>query len=272
MQAVSLLPVDHYLTDYGVRLARRVAEGNGVLGAVTRVSGQGHGAPGSRMLEALQVLFRLAGEFNLDVDLHVDESGDPAARSLDLVAQSIQTMGYRGTVVCGHCCSLAVRSAKEVDEALELYRSTGIAVVSLPHCNLYLQDRGSRRTPRWRGITLLHELRDARIPIAFGTDNCRDYFYAYGDQDMLAVFAQAALIGHLDRPVSDWISCVNVVPASLMKLPDHGKLRVGGPANFVMFSARQYSELLARPQSDRIVFRSGQIIDPKLPNFAELDE
>src|SRR5262249_35930278 len=161
-------------------------------------------------------------EFGLNVDLHVDETGDPSARSLDLVANAVQATGYDGEVVCGHCCSLAMRSAGEVDAAIELYRAAGLGIVSLPHCNLYLQDRALRRTPRWRGITLLHELRAAGVPIAFGTDNCRDYFYAYGDQDMLAVFQQAVLIGHLDRPACDWISAVNATPARLMKLPGHG--------------------------------------------------
>ena len=30
----------------------------------------------------------------------------------------------------------------------------GIAVVSLPMCNMYLQGRTAGRTPRWRGVTL----------------------------------------------------------------------------------------------------------------------
>lgn len=37
-----------------------------------------------------------------------------------------------------------------------------------------------------------------------------------------------------------------------MKLPDHGMLRVGGPANLVIFRGRKYSELFSRPQIDRV--------------------
>ncbi len=57
---------------------------------------------------------------------------------------------------------------------------------------LHVQDRDQqgRRTPRWRGVTLLHELRSKGIPVAMASDNTRDQFFAYGDLDMLEVFNQ----------------------------------------------------------------------------------
>src|SRR6185437_14958065 len=70
--------------------------------------------------------------------------------------------------------------------------AAGVAVVSLPMCNMYLQDRNEPgRTPRWPGVTLLHELSAARVPVAVGSDNTRDPFYAYGDLDPIEVFTQA---------------------------------------------------------------------------------
>jgi cytosine deaminase len=54
---------------------------------------------------------------------------------------------------------------------------------------------------------------------------------------------------------------------------DHvGKIRIGEPADLVLFKARSYSELLSRPQSDRLVFRKGIAIDTTLPDYAELDD
>ena len=60
------------------------------------------------------------------------------------------------------------------------------------HMGQGVQDRDQRgeRTPRWRGVTLLHELRSHAIPVAIASDNTRDQFYAYGDLDMLEVFNQ----------------------------------------------------------------------------------
>ena len=60
------------------------------------------------------------------------------------------------------------------------------------------------RTPRWRGVTLIHELMARGVPVAVASDNTRDPFYAYGDLDMLEVFREAVRIVHLDHPFGDW--------------------------------------------------------------------
>jgi len=39
----------------------------------------------------------------------------------------------------------------------------------------------------------------------------------------------------------------------------------------IIFNARSYSELLARPQSDRLVLRQGQPISSILPSYRELE-
>ena len=70
-------------------------------------------------------------------------------------------------------------------------KEAGIAVVSLPMCNMYLQDRAPGRTPRWRGVTPLHELKAAGVPVMIASDNTRDPFYAYGDLDLIEVLREA---------------------------------------------------------------------------------
>jgi cytosine deaminase len=56
-----------------------------------------------------------------------------------------------------------------------------------------------------------------------------------------------------------------------MRLEGRGRLVPGGVADLVLFNARGYSELLSRPQSDRIVLRDGLPIDTTLPDYRELD-
>ncbi|MGI9450148.1 MAG: cytosine deaminase, partial [Geminicoccaceae bacterium] len=51
-----------------------------------------------------------------------------------------------------------------------------------------------------------------------------------------------------------------------------GRIRSGVPADLVLFKARNPSELLSRPQSDRIVLRGGVPIDQTLPDYQELDD
>jgi cytosine deaminase len=265
LQAVGLIPIEDFSTQAsGEAFANHVADHGGVLGAFLYMHPEL-----DRMLERM---LALAAERGLDLDLHVDESGDPGAMALRHVAMAALRRGFESEILCGHCCSLAKQKPAEALRTLDLVRQAGIGVVSLPMCNLYLQDRVPDRTPRWRGITLLHEMAALDIPVALASDNCRDPFHAYGDHDMLEVFREAVRIGHLDRPLGDWPRAVTRTPAAIMGLPDAGVIRVGAPADLVLFRARSDTELLSRPQSDRIVLRAGCPIDTTLPDYRELDE
>jgi cytosine deaminase len=139
-------------------------------------------------------------------------------------------------------------------------------------CNMYLQDRVPGRTPRWRGVTLLHEMKARGISVSVSSDNCRDPFYGFGDHDVLEVFTQAVRIAHLDRPYADWPRVVTTAPAGVMGLPGRAGLRAGVPADLVLFRARTMSELLSRRQADRVVLRHGRAIDAALPDYRELDD
>jgi cytosine deaminase len=157
------------------------------------------------------------------------------------------------------------------DQTIALVKAANMGIVSLPMCNMYLQDRIADRTPRWRGITLVHELDDAGVSVALASDNCRDPFYGFGDHDLLQVFSMGTKICHLDTPYDNWIESITSRPASLMGLKDVGTISINQSADFVLFKARSYNELLSRHQSDRQVFRDGVAIDTTLPDYAELD-
>lgn len=262
LQAVCLVPLAAYSTPFVERMADTVAEAGGLMG------GSGSIEPDAPALIAR--VFDLASDRNLDIDLHVDETGDPAAHTLRLIAQQAIRRGYQGRVTCGHCCSLAMQDPAEARETIALVAEAGLTVVSLPMVNLYLQGRAPGVTPRWRGITLLHELRAAGVRTVLASDNTRDPFYAFGDLDLAEVLREGVRIGHLDLPVGDWPACVTSLPAQVMKQPA-GTLKRGAAADIVIFAARSYSELFARPQSDRIVLRAGRPIDTTPPSYRELD-
>lgn len=264
LQACSLFGIDLALEEAFLdELADLVAACGGILGCVA--------FPIRDLDMALDRVFRAAEARGLALDFHADETLDPASRTLRAIAAAKLRHGFEGTVVAGHCCSLSTQSRREVGETLDLVAEAGIAVVSLPMCNLYLQDRGRDRTPRHRGITLVHELKARGIRVAVASDNTRDPFYAYGDMDMLEVFAQAVRIGQLDHPIGDWPDAVARTPADIMGMPGAGRIEAGGAADLVLCNGRSWTELLARPQADRVVLRAGQAVDTTPPDYRELD-
>jgi cytosine deaminase len=263
LQAVTNLPVDQLQGPYGDALADTVAHHGGILGAVV--------AQSPALDRQLDRAFTLAAARGLDLDFHADETGDARAVALRTIADATIRNRFAGSVVVGHCCSLAVQADDDVARTLDAVTAARLVIVSLPMCNLFLQDRVPARTPRWRGVTLVHELRARGIMVAIASDNCRDPFYGYGDHDMLEVFREGVRVAHLDRPIGAWPAAAARTPAQVMRLTEHGVIGAGKPADLVVFNARRYSELLSRPQSDRIVLRGGRAIDTALPDYRELD-
>jgi len=271
LQASSIVAMDAIAGDEGIALADLIATVGGQLGVVTRLTGQDHEGVPANFDEYLETVFKLAEERGLDLDLHVDETGDASARTLIRIARMALERGFKGNVLAGHCCSLAVQPDEAIAETLKLCAEARVDLVSLPMCNMYLQGREPARTPRWRGVTVLHEARAAGLRVAVGGDNVRDPFYAYGDHDMVETFVQSVRIAQLDHPLGDWVKAVTATPADIMKLPAMGRLAAGAPADLVVFGARSFSELLSRHQSDRVVIRDGKAIDTALPDYRELD-
>jgi cytosine/creatinine deaminase len=238
------------------------ADGSGILGAAIRME--------PNLRQGLSVLFELAERKGWELDFHVDESSDPAARSLKIIADIAIERRFQRPVLVGHCCSLALQDDEERRRTIDAVARARLSVVSLPMCNMFLQDRQAGRTPRWRGVTALHELKHAGVNVMIASDNTRDPFYPYGDLDMMEVWREGVRILHLDYPFADWAEAVNSAPARAMGL-DLARLRHGGPADMILTQARDFIELLARPQSDRVVLRRGEASNATPPSYAELD-
>lgn len=268
IQTVPLCGGDLYATSAGENIADLALRyGASALGGFLQMS------PG--LPAQLDRLLAIARDRGVGIDLHVDENGNPAAECLRHVAEAVIRSQFTLPVVCGHCCSLAVQEPARARSTIELLREARIGIISLPLCNLYLQDRRSAaaafpRTPLWRGLTLIHDLLDAGIPVACASDNVRDAFFAFGDYDLLEVYTQSVRLAHLDARLAESVSVVTRAAFDLMGLPDHGRIAPGAPAQLVVFAAHRFSELLSRPNAPRRCIDGEEIHTPPVPDFAEL--
>ena len=263
LQAVCLIGAEGF-SEAGAfaRTAAIVADSGGVLGMVTY--------PLPDIATRIRGFLGMADRLGLSADFHVDETLDAASNTLRMIAEAILETEFSAPVVVGHCCSVSAMAEAEAMATLDLVARAGINVVSLPMCNLYLQDRHAGRTPRMRGITLVHEMAARGINVSFASDNTRDPFHAYGDMDMLEVLREATRIGHLDHSGPGWVQTALANPARACGFAAPS-LAAGSPADLILFRARDWNELYARPQFDRIVIRGGVPIARRLPDYAELD-
>lgn len=231
----------------GRSIAARIALDGGVLGAFFYRN--------SKLEAKIEEMFRLAISHDLDLDFHVDEGLDIEADGFSLIVDATRRHAMDGRVLCGHACSLSLRAADELENILGTAAEAGVALVSLPTTNLYLQDRLGGKSPRLRGVAPLKESRAAGMNVMLGSDNVRDAFYPYGDYDPLAILRLAAPVCHLQP--DDWLDSITALPARLI-----GSARVripeaGASANFIWHDAENIDDLISRPQVARTIWRDG---------------
>lgn len=202
LQRAALLPLEAFAdTTLSDRVARRIASDGGVLGAFV------YDQPGRHDL--IPRMVRAAADAGTGLDFHVDEGLSPTLDGLDVIAASVIELGFDGPVLCGHACSLMNLSGKALARRIDHIATAGLAIVTLPTSNLYLQSRGDG-TPDRRGLTRVKELLSAGVPVAIGSDNVRDAFTPVGRHDPLAALSLGVLAAHLDPPLGQWLPCVTM--------------------------------------------------------------
>lgn len=266
LQTVALCGIESYMESRGRRIAEwTLKHPDSLLGGMPQMNPD--------LDEQLRYFFDLAAEMKVGVDLHVDENGNPDAECLRRIAKIVLEKEFPYPVTCGHVCSLAVQDAERAASTIDLVAQAGIQIISLPLCNLYLQGRptesGHRGTPRWRGVTLLHELHAAGVTTACASDNVRDAFYAWGDFDMFEVFTQSIRIAHLDTKPGAACGMVTSGPAKIMGLPQFGKIESGMDGRMIAFAAKSFNELLSRPNQERELIGFHPDAGP-VPSYSEL--
>lgn len=286
---------DRALADRHV--AEAVSHEGVLLGAYC---GNVNGTPSVETATAFDALFSYAMAHNLQVDLHIDETNDPGCCALLPLIDSLKRAragGYAERVLLGHCTSLALQPDATQKAVINgLSKLGAVSVVCNPATNLGLQDRrGSAaphcspiaadvpRTPLWRGLTPIQELAAAQVLVGAASDNVRDWWCPYGDYDGLATWKGAITLAHLDTAPNEgaWAQIVSDAPAAAIghaPIDDASgapgsSFTAGAPADLILFpDARRLSELLARPQPDRIVLRQGRVQHSTLPAYRSLDD
>ncbi len=191
-------------------IAKNIAPSSGALGCFILH----HDLPD--IMRGLANAFAAADQFGLSLDFHVDEGlGD--YNGLEIICDMALKTGFQGPVLCGHAVSLMERTGDGLKRILDKLASSGIAVCALPTTNLYLQGRNGG-TPDRRGLTRLRELQQADVPIIVASDNVADAFCPMGQHDPRAALHLAALAGHLDPPMGDWLPAITSNPARAMGL------------------------------------------------------
>lgn len=209
--------------------------------------------------KAIENACRIAARYGKGIDLHLDEHLNAQQTLFHALIPMVLDHGLVAKVAISHGCSLILADASERMQILGKMQQASATLISLPETNLFLQDRAAGMTPVRRGITLIQEALGQGVAVRLGTDNVRDWFYPYGDGDMITTAYVAAIAAQLDSPVQ------------LIKAICNGRdlLRVGDRADFVLLPATSVEQAISVLNSRREVWIGGKkLLLPESPEAA----
>jgi cytosine deaminase len=202
----------------------------------------------------------LAVRCDADVDMHVDETDDPASRTFELLVAAAERRGWGSRTTAGHLCAMAAWEDSYATALIARAAAAGVRVVTNPPTNLMLQGRGDAE-PRRRGLPRVKELLAAGVTVAAGQDCVDDAFYPFGNADPLQValiFAHAAQLG-TPAEIAAALRMVTDDAARVLRLPDYG-LAPGARADLVVLDAEAERDALRELAPRRWVVHRGRVV------------
>ena len=133
----------------------------------------------------------------------------------------------------------------------------GVAVVTLPQTNLFLQGRDHRRCHAARADRACARCYAAGVGVAAGGDNLQDPFNLVGRGDPLEAASLLVTAGHL-LPDEAYEAVSNASRRAMGLEPV--TLAVGAPADLMALPAASPRAAIAFAPSPRVVVRAGRLV------------
>jgi cytosine deaminase len=221
----------------------------------------GYPMPDRKGRQHLELIFRLAKEYDLDIDVHVDETDDPDHLLIEDLIGLTEREQYVGRVTAGHLCSLAAVRRERALDIIEGIKATGINVVTLPSANLFLQGRGDGEHIR-RGVTRVRELLAAGVNVAAASDNVRDAFCPFGNADLLQIGLLLAHAAHMADPtqLATIVDMITRNPARIFWRGAGVTIAPGAPADLVLCDCTSLPDVILSQPTRLAVLKGGRLV------------
>ncbi len=195
----------------------------------------------------LDAIFGLAQTHGAGVDIHLHETGEMGAFSMELIIERATALGMRGqSVVISHAFCLGMPDPGVVDALLD----------ALARAEIGIMTTGAPSRP----VPPLLRARAAGVVVGAGSDGIRDTWGPYGNGDMLERAMLLGLRNNLrqDSELEQALDVCTHGGAAMMGIAEYG-LAVGQPADMVLLGGSCLAEAIVSRPADRITIRHGRV-------------
>jgi cytosine deaminase len=209
-------------------------------------------------------VFRIAREFDADIDMHLDFGKSADYMDIDYVCELTEKFGYGGRVAVGHVTKLTFLPPDRLVPVTRQLASAGVAVTVLPSTDLYLMGR-ERDHDHSRGVVRVHEMLQHGVNCSLSTNNVLNPFTPFGDCSLIRMANAYANIAHAGmRDFADCFDMVTKRSAKLLRRNDYG-LETGKPADLVVLDCSTVEEAVSELAIPLYGFKRGRMSFSRTP-------
>ncbi|MEN3929926.1 amidohydrolase family protein [Microvirga sp. W0021] len=215
--------------------------------------------------EHIDFLFKLAKEFDKDIDLHQDFKDDyDQDTCIDYLARKTIEEGYEGRVSTGHVTALGAVPPEKLKDMVKLIADAGISIMCLPMTDLHLGARKDTYNVR-RTLTPVRALRDGGVNMCLATNNIRNAFTPYGTGDLMQTAMTAIPAAHLGG-ADDQATVLDMIttnPAKAIALKGYGVAK-GCVADLVLLDTKSTTTAVIDLPERLFVIKNGRIVSQSI--------
>jgi cytosine deaminase len=194
----------------------------------------------------LDILFMLALKHGVPIDIHLHETGDLGAFTMELIFERIRANGMEGRVAISHAFALGMNDYLRVGQLIEQIAALDVAILTT--------GAPSATVPS------IKRLKEAGVRIGGGCDGIRDTWGPWGQPDMLD---RAKIIGmkngvRSDHDLEHLLYIVSQGGADVMRLENYG-LDVGCNADFTLLTGETLAHAVVDIAPRPLVVKNGRV-------------
>ena len=227
-------------------------------------------------VESLKIIFDLAEEYGVPIDVHCDEIDDEQSRFVEVMAAFASKRELGVPVTASHAVAMAYYNNSYMAKLTPRLTAAELNFAICPNENLQLQGWGM--VPMPRGVAPIKRLVESGLNVAFGQDSIADPFYPLGEGNMLRILDVGLHVGHLlsDQHLSRALEFITTNGARNLGISDRYGIEEGKPANCIVLdcttdkeAVRYQADVLCSVHNGRMVFtREPATYTTTMPGFA----
>lgn len=220
----------------------------------------------------VEFAFKLAKKYNGLIDLHIDETGDPNSRFVEVLAKEAIVNGMEGKVSASHVTAMHNYNNDYAFKLLGILKRAGVNVIVNPFDNSVLQNRWDSY-PRGRGIARVDELLARGVNVSVGHDSIMDPWYPLGKGSMLHAANLLLHFAHLSgyEELPKVFDMITVNGAKTLNEEDLYGIEVGKNADCIVLDAKDELEAIRIMSECLYVVKNGKIICKTTPAKREVN-